>query len=119
MPNECTKQVLLHVSLILVLVFQEISAAKVPVKGGMKVESSSSDDDDDFTDSESDSEMSEDDSSDEDEVSSGADPSDDSGSEEETPTPKKVRCALDSCLFSSGAYCSHVSPYLFCLFFKL
>ncbi|XP_066315593.1 histone deacetylase HDT2-like, partial [Miscanthus floridulus] len=77
----------------------EISVAKVPVKGGTKVESSSSDDDDDFTDSESDSEMSnEDDSSDEDEVSSGADPSDDSsddsGSEEQTPTPKKTNVVV-------------------------
>ncbi|CAD6235404.1 unnamed protein product [Miscanthus lutarioriparius] len=70
----------------------KISATKVPVKGGIKVESSSSDDDDDdFTGSESDSEMSdEDDSSDEDEVSSGADPSDDSDSDEQTPTPKKT-----------------------------
>ncbi|XP_066310538.1 histone deacetylase HDT3-like [Miscanthus floridulus] len=64
----------------------KISATKVPVKGGIKVESSSSDDDDDdFTGSESDSEM-----SDEDEVSSGADPSDDSDSDEQTPTPKKT-----------------------------
>lgn len=65
--------------------------AKVPVKGGIKAESSSSDDDDDFSHSGSDSEMSdEDDSSGEDELSSGADPSDDSDSEEEIPTPKKV-----------------------------
>jgi hypothetical protein len=81
-----------------VLVFQEISTAKVPVKVGIQnadEDETSSGDDDDFTDS--DSEMSEEDeSSDEDEVSSDTDTSDDSGSEEQTPTPKKVctRCSF-------------------------